>query len=83
MKRLRVRTLVVTGCTTSICVESTIRDATFRDYVPVLLTDCTAEPIGQDLPRSNHEASLLVVETSLGWTATSNAFIDCLRMRPV
>jgi ureidoacrylate peracid hydrolase len=43
--------LLVTGCTTSVCVESTIRDAMFRDYHCVLLADCTAEPIGSDFSR--------------------------------
>src|SRR5207302_11012235 len=51
--------LLVTGCTTSVCVESTIRDAMFRDYHCVLLADCTAEPIGSNFSRTNHDASLL------------------------
>src|SRR4029077_17352940 len=34
LKGLGARSLIVTGCTTSICVESTIRDAMFRDYSP-------------------------------------------------
>src|SRR5207244_5323110 len=55
--------LLVTGCTTSICVESTVRDAMFRDYSCIVLEDCTAEPIGAELSRTNHEASLLVIET--------------------
>ena len=40
--------LVVTGCTTSVCVELTIRDAMFRDYHCLLLEDCTGEPIAND-----------------------------------
>lgn len=78
LKRLGIRNLVLTGCTTSVCVDSTIRDAVFRDYRCVLLADCTAEPIGQDLPRSNYEASLLVVRTLLGWTSNSDEFIGAL-----
>ena len=78
LKRMGVKYLVVTGCTTSICVESTIRDAMFRDYRCVLLTDCTAEPIGEGLPRSNYEATLLVIRTLLGWTSTSDEFIQAL-----
>lgn len=66
--------LVVTGCTTSICVESTIRDAFFRDYHCVLLADCAAEPIGAGMARSNHEASLLLVEIMFGRVSTSDAF---------
>jgi ureidoacrylate peracid hydrolase len=71
LKTLGVKYLMVTGCTTSVCVESTIRDAMFRDYSCVLLADCAAEPVGLDLPRSNHEASLLVIQTLFGWVATS------------
>lgn len=78
LKRLAVRHLIVTGCTTSICVESTIRDAMFRDYSCVLLEDCTGEPIGYDLSRSNHDASLLTIQVLLGWTASSQAFLDAL-----
>jgi len=75
---LNIKYLIVTGCTTSICVESTIRDAMFRDYSCVLLADCTAEPIGNDLPRSNHDASLLAVQVLLGWVANSDGFIGAL-----
>jgi ureidoacrylate peracid hydrolase len=78
LRSLGITTLIVTGCTTSVCVESTIRDAMFRDYTCLLLTDCTAEPIGADLPRSNHEASLLVMQRLLGWTATSDAVVAVL-----
>ena len=73
-----IKYLIVTRCTTSICVESTIRDAMFRDYSCVLLADCTAEPIGNDLPRSNHDASLLAVQLLLGWVASSDGFMEAL-----
>ena len=78
LKAMGARYLIFTGCTTSVCVESTIRDAMFRDYSPVLLTDCTAEPVGQGLPRSNHQASLLLIETALGWVSSSEQFIKAL-----
>jgi ureidoacrylate peracid hydrolase len=80
-QRLRERGityLVVTGCTTSICVESTIRDAMFRDYHCILLEDCTAEPIGHGLARSNHEASLLTIQLLFGWVSDSGKFIGAL-----
>ena len=78
LQRFGCRHLIVTGCTTSICVESTVRDAMFRDYLPVLLADCMSEPIGGDLARSNHEASLLSTEVLLGWVADSERFISAL-----
>ena len=75
LKQAGTRTLVFTGCTTSVCVESTLRDAAFRDYDCVVLADCTGEPIGHGLARSNHEASLLLIQTSFGWVSSSSEFL--------
>ena len=66
--------LIITGCTTSICVDSTVRDAIFRDYLCVLLADCRSESIGHGLPQSNHDASLLSAEVALGWVSDSERF---------
>jgi ureidoacrylate peracid hydrolase len=82
LKNFGIKYLIFTGCTTSVCVESTVRDAMFRDYSCVLLRDCMGEPIGYGLPRSNHEASLLVIQTSFGWVSDSNEFIKTLETRP-
>ena len=79
LHRRGITTLIVTGCTTSICVESTVRDAMFRDYLCVLLADCMSEPIGHGLPRSNHEASLLSTEVLLGWVSDSSQFLQALQ----
>jgi ureidoacrylate peracid hydrolase len=78
LKKLGIKYLIVTGVTTSICVESTVRDAMFRDYLCVMLRDCMSEPIGHDLPRTNHEASLLNAEVLLGWVSDSDQFIKAL-----
>jgi ureidoacrylate peracid hydrolase len=78
LKNLGIEYLIFTGCTTSICVESTVRDAMFRDYLSVVLADCMDEPIGHGLPRSNHEASLLSVEVLLGWVSNSHHFATAL-----
>lgn len=78
LRAMRVKHLVVTGCTTSICVESTVRDAMFRDYQCVLLGDCMSEPIGGNLARSNHDASLLTVQTLFGWVSDSASFLRAL-----
>lgn len=75
LKKLEIKHLIITGVTTSICVESTVRDAMFRDYLCVLLRDCMSEPIGHDLPRSNHEASLLNAEALFGWVSDSERFL--------
>src|SRR6266550_594665 len=81
LKKFGIKYLIVTGVTTSICVESTVRDAMFRDYLCVLLKDCMSEPIGQNLPRSNHEASLLSAEVLLGWVSDSEHFIKAFPVK--
>ena len=79
LKKLGATHLVITGCTTSICVDSTVRDAMFRDYICVLIADCMSEPIGNGLPRSNHDASLLIAEVSLGWVSDSDRFLKAFQ----
>ncbi len=81
LKKNGIRHLIVTGCTTSVCVDSTIRDAMFRDYLCIALKDCMSEPVGDDLPRSNHEASLAVVEHALGWVSDSGRLTKALQDR--
>ncbi len=78
-----VKNLVFTGCTTSVCVESTIREASFRNYHNLLLTDCTAESLGDEFPRTNYDASLLVIQTLFGSTAESSAYLAGISRLPV
>ena len=51
-----IKTVVVTGCTTEGCVESTARDALFNDYYVVLAEDCVASD-----DRAQHDASLFLM----------------------
>jgi ureidoacrylate peracid hydrolase len=84
LKKLGIKHLIITGCTTSVCVEATVRDAMFRDYGCVLLTDCMSQPtLGNSLPRSNHDASLVVIEATGGWLSSSDQFIKALEIQPV
>ena len=53
----------------------------FRDYACVLLEDCMGEAIGNGLSRSNHEASLLVIQVLFGWVSDSDAFINALEIQ--
>lgn len=73
-----IERLIVVGATTSVCVESTVRDAMFLDYHCLVLEDCTAEPIAATAPRSNHAASLLVLELLFASVGTSEAVIEAL-----
>jgi ureidoacrylate peracid hydrolase len=80
LKKSGVTHLIITGCTTSICVDSTVRDAMFRDYLCVLLADCMSEPLGHGLRRSNHDASLLSAEMALGWVSDSERFLKAVQL---
>jgi nicotinamidase-related amidase len=51
-----IRTVVVGGCTTEGCVESTARDAMFNDLYVVIAEDCVASD-----DRAQHEASMLLM----------------------
>ncbi|MHB1567654.1 MAG: cysteine hydrolase family protein [Solirubrobacteraceae bacterium] len=51
-----IQSVVVSGCTTEGCVESTARDAMFNDYYVVIAEDCVASD-----DREQHEASLLLM----------------------
>jgi ureidoacrylate peracid hydrolase len=69
--QLRVRSiqyLFFTGIATNVCVESTLRDAYFLDYWPILLPDATM-PAGD---QSVQEATVFNVESFFGWTVKSD-----------
>lgn len=44
LRNLGVKTVVVTGTFTNVCVDSTVRDAYVHDYYPVIPADLTANP---------------------------------------
>jgi ureidoacrylate peracid hydrolase len=75
LQRSNIKYLVFTGGTTSVCVESTMRDAFYRDYYCLLLEDCTAEPIAQ----TNHDASLNVLGRVFGWTCRSEHLLAAVK----
>ena len=51
-----IRSVMVAGCTTEGCVESTVRDLCFYDYFAIVLADC----VGSDV-RELHDASMKVM----------------------
>ena len=67
-----IKTLFFTGIATNVCVESTLRDAFFLDYWPILLRDATM----QAGPPNLQEATIQNVEMFLGWTLTCAEFLQ-------
>jgi ureidoacrylate peracid hydrolase len=66
LSSLGVRNLVVCGLTTSICVESTVRDASARDYRVYVPEDAVAE-----YDQSMHEASLRVMRYCFAYVTSA------------
>ncbi|HEX5430600.1 MAG TPA: isochorismatase family protein [Bryobacteraceae bacterium] len=70
-----IQYLFFTGIATNVCVESTLRDAFFLDYWPILISDA-AMAAG---PPPMHEATLRNVESFFGWTIPAQEFIEVLQ----
>jgi ureidoacrylate peracid hydrolase len=66
-----VRYLFFVGIATNVCVESTLRDAYFLDYWPLLIRDA-AMPAGTP---AAHEATVHNVESFFGWTLAASDFL--------
>lgn len=77
LQRLRVRSLLVAGWTTSDCVEATVRDAMLRDYRTILLADCTGEPHGP----AHYASTVGLIAKMHGWVSDSTSFLKALRER--
>jgi ureidoacrylate peracid hydrolase len=65
-----VRTLLITGVSTSVCVESTTRHAHFLDYYNVILSDCCA-----DYKSNTHEEAVRRLDLHYGQVAQSKDII--------
>jgi ureidoacrylate peracid hydrolase len=61
-----VRTIVLVGIATNVCVESTLRDGFFLEYFGIMLEDATH----QAGPEFLQKASVYNVETFFGWVST-------------
>jgi ureidoacrylate peracid hydrolase len=69
-----IQFLFFTGIATNVCVESTLRDAYFHDYWPILVTNATMQA-GE---RSAYDATIFNVESFFGWTTTSQKLCAAL-----
>lgn len=71
---MQVRNLVVCGVVTSVCVESTARDASQHDYRVFVVSDATA-----DSDADNHAATLRVIDRIFGWVVDTNEASEAFR----
>jgi len=72
-----IRTLIIVGNATNVCVESTARDAFMRDYDVVVPSDCVATS-----ERSVHEHSLKNIGRHFGSVITSDELLRAWKVTP-
>lgn len=68
---LQIRSLVMCGVTTNICVETTARDAGQRDYRVHVISDATAE-----FEQARHDHALTTIGFTFGWVNTVAEVLD-------
>ncbi len=76
LEALGIRQLVITGVTTEICVQSTVREANDRGYDCLVPADCTASYFPEF-----HAAALKMISAQggiLGWTTDSRHLLAAL-----
>jgi len=73
-----VRNLLITGIASNVCVESTIRDAYFLEYWPVMVADATMPAGSAEIQR----ATVYNVRTFFGWVTTAEDLATTLREAP-
>lgn len=73
-----VRNLLMVGIASNVCVESTLRDAYFLEYWPVMVADATM-PAGSP---AIQQATEYNVRTFFGWVTTSEDLATALRATP-
>lgn len=65
LRMLGIEQILISGCNTDFCVETTIRDGYYRDLDVIVVGDCVAGP-----RRRFHEDTLAKVETYFGAVVT-------------
>jgi ureidoacrylate peracid hydrolase len=70
LRARRIRNLLFVGIATNVCVESTLRDAYFLEYFPILIEDATLHAG----PPEMQAATVFNVEKFFGWVTTTSDF---------
>jgi ureidoacrylate peracid hydrolase len=74
IKTFDIRYLIFVGVATNICVESSLRDASQLQYLPVLVSDGVAAS-----PASRQESSVANIREIFGWVANTAGVLKALK----
>lgn len=75
LRTYNIKYLLFTGVATNVCVESTIRDAYYQDYFPILISDATSNTG----PSYVQEATIFNVKNLFGWVTTTASILKALQ----
>ncbi len=76
LKTNNIKYTVFTGLFTNVCVESTLRDAFFHEYFPILISD----GCGNTGPEYTQEATVWTVASVFGWVTSSDNLTKSLKI---
>jgi ureidoacrylate peracid hydrolase len=74
LRARKIESIAFVGIATNVCVEATIRDAFYRDYLPLLISDATNEAGPQYLK----DATVFNVQNFLGWVTDTQRYCGAL-----
>lgn len=74
LRSQKVKSLIVVGVATNVCVESTVREAYMKDYHVVLVSDCCAAASAAE-----HRAALYNTDRFFGTVALSQEIVEAWR----
>lgn len=74
LKRYNLKYLLTVGIATNCCIEATVRDAFYRGYFSIVVSDATAA-IG---PEFMQEAAVFNIKTLFGWVTTTEKVMKAL-----
>ncbi len=74
LRRYNLKYLLMVGVATNCCVEATIRDAYYRGYSSIVVSDATAA-MG---PAFMQDAAIFNIKTLFGWATTTSNVIKAL-----
>src|SRR6516225_6352482 len=77
LRSQNVRTVVMTGVATNVCVETTARQAFLRDYYVVFASDCTST-----YSQIEHDATLRNIDAFFGQVASAAEIEACWAAQP-
>ena len=75
LKKFNIKYTVFIGLFTNVCVESTLRDAFFHEYFPVLVSD----GCGNTGPDYIQDATIWNVTSVFGWVTRADDLIQALK----